>query len=430
MSNIYNKNIIFTIAFKIWGAIAGLLVVAVLPATFSKNELGYYYLFQSILAVQGILELGMLTVTQNYISKNYYGLDLIDVKNNRIFKNISNAIKTYFLFTATLYFIVVNIIFIASTNEYFLDGYVYLSWVIFSIASCLNFYLLPNFMILEGLGKFSVSSVIKLTSSLISILIFIACIYLGFGLMSAGIYQSAILLSTGLIFYSFNKNIFKLKINIRYLYIFIRKNYYFQRNMMITMVSGYFIFTLYVPFIFRKYGAIMAGQVGLLISILGFLLSISNGFMQTNIPKLINLLKNKHIEKANFIFNKCFMHSLLFSMLSCIFFNIFIELLRRQGLMNFYLDKFPDKYIILIFSLHFLANAFCANISIYLRAKDKEIFVKENIIMGVITINLLFWLDDIPFRLYVAIVTSVFTLLSPVMYYKKFISERRRNEFI
>jgi O-antigen/teichoic acid export membrane protein len=196
------------------------------------------------------------------------------------------------------------------------------------------------------------------------------------------------------------------------------------------MVAGYLIFSLYVPFIFRKYGAIQAGQIGLLMSLLGFLLRISNSFMQTNVPNIIKLISNKDTKKAYYIFKKNFLISLIFAILSCISLYISFEILRSQGLLRDYIDKFPDKYIILIFLLHFLANAFCSNLSIYSRAKNKEIFVKENVIMGIITVNLLFWLNGITFGLYVTIITAAFTILLPIMYYRKFVIEKKMDKFI
>lgn len=429
-SYFYNRNLIYTIALKIWSAIAGFLVLAVLTITLNKNEIGYYYLFYSTLAIQGILELGILTVTQNYISKYYYGKNFSDIQYKVKFKKLIGAINTYFLFITFIYFILINIILMISINEECPDKNFYISWVLFSIASCLNFFIMPNYTILDGLGKFATSSIIKLISSVLSIVIFIICIYSDFGIVSAGIYQLSIFLSSVAMLYSLNKSLFKFRIEFKHLYLFIRKNFVFQKNMVLTMIAGYFIFSLYVPFTFRNYGPIPAGQIGLIISTFGLLLSISNSFMQTNVPNLVSAINNKDYEKEKNIFKKCFINSILFSVFSCTFVYITIFTLRQYELMNYYMDKFPDNYIILVFSFYFLANSLCANFSIYLRTKNKEIFTSENLIMGIITIILLFFLTDISYWLYITIIPTIFILLFPVMYYRKFNIDRKINEFV
>ena len=78
----------------------------------------------------------------------------------------------------------------------------------------------------------------------------------------------------------------------------------YQWKIALSWISGYFIFQLFNPVLFATEGAVVAGQMGMTLSVLNAVQAFSMSWMNTKVPRLSGLIEMKQYTELDAIFNK------------------------------------------------------------------------------------------------------------------------------
>ena len=147
-------------------------------------------------------------------------------------------------------------------------------------------------------------------------------------------------------------------------------------------ISGYFMFQLFNPVLFAIEGPKVAGQMGMTLSALNGISSLSMSWISTKVPLYSTLIANKTYEKLDYIFNKTFKQLSTVSLLLIMGFITFIYLLNilELPLANRFLDAIPLILLCLVTTVNLFVFAWAT----YLRCHKKEPFLVYSVAMGLL----------------------------------------------
>ena len=280
--------ILYTSSARIIQAGGSIITLLLIAKFLSKEEQGFYYTFTSVLTIQIFFELGLSGILTQFVAHEMAHIEL----ENNIFKGeqkyisrlasiIHFSAKWYFIFALLLIIALIlggGIFFYKNTQ-----GVEYIQWevpwLMVSIFGGLNLLISPIMAILQGMHK--VKEIAKLT--------FIQQISL---ILGAKLYLVAINLMMNffilLILYGLSGYL-KLLCNLLKYKVIEKINYWkeifpYQWKIALSWASGYFIFQALNPIVFSFYGAVIAGKLGMTITILNGILALVISWTSTKIP--------------------------------------------------------------------------------------------------------------------------------------------------
>lgn len=379
-----NKTIFYTISSRLIQGAGGFITLFFILKELNVNEQGYYFTFGSILAIRLFFELGINNIIIQFVAYEKASLDL----NNNSFKilndysasrlsSISSLILNWYPRLALILFLSLYFF-----GYYFFSGendqvVWYLPWIILCFSTTLNFILAPFYAFFEGLGYIEKISLYRLIQTFFSMTFTWIFLIIDFKLFSSPL---AALIGVLIAIFLFQKMFLNLFINIRKIKVsnevsYINEVFPLQWKLAVSWISGYFIFQLFNPLVFKFIGADQAAKMGTSLAVLSSILFIGVSWIQTKTPQISELISKKKYFELDLMFNKALIQSMFVSFTILTLFNITVFTINYFNisflgveLSNKFLDS---KYLILI-SFAFLFNNFLGCIAIYLRSHKKE----------------------------------------------------------
>ena len=289
-------SILYTSSARIIQAGGSIITLLLIAKFLSKEEQGFYYTFTSVLAIQIFFELGLSGILTQFVAHEMAHIKL----ENNIFKGeqkyisrlasiIHFSAKWYFIFALLLIITLIlggGIFFYKNTQ-----GVEHIQWevpwLMVSIFGGLNLLISPIMAILQGMHK--VKEIAKLSFIQQIIVMIVSWISL---ILGAKLYLVAINLMMNffilLILYGLSGYL-KLLYNLLKYKVIEKINYWkeifpYQWKIALSWASGYFIFQALNPIVFSFYGAVVAGKLGMTITILNGILALVISWTSTKIP--------------------------------------------------------------------------------------------------------------------------------------------------
>ena len=288
--------ILYTSSARIIQAGGSIITLLLIAKFLSKEEQGFYYTFTSVLTIQIFFELGLSGILTQFVAHEMAHIEL----ENNIFKGEQKYISrlaSIIHFSAKWYFIFALLLIIALI----LGGGIFfykntqgvehiqwqVPWLMVSIFGGLNLLISPIMAILQGMHK--VKEIAKLTFIQQIIVMIVSWISL---ILGAKLYLVAINLMMNffilLILYGLSGYL-KLLCNLLKYKVIEKINYWkeifpYQWKIALSWASGYFIFQALNPIVFSFYGAVIAGKLGMTITILNGILALVISWTSTKIP--------------------------------------------------------------------------------------------------------------------------------------------------
>ena len=288
--------IFYTSLGRILQGLGGIITLILISKFMSKEEQGFYYTFSSVLAIQIFFELGLSGILTQFVAHEMAHIKL----ENNIFKGEQKYISrlaSIIHFSAKWYFIFALLLIIALI----LGGGIFfykntqgvehiqwqVPWLMVSIFGGLNLLISPIMAILQGMHK--VKEIAKLSFIQQIIVMIVSWISL---ILGAKLYLVAINLMMNffilLILYGLSGYL-KLLYNLLKYKVIEKINYWkeifpYQWKIALSWASGYFIFQALNPIVFSFYGAVVAGKLGMTITILNGILALVISWTSTKIP--------------------------------------------------------------------------------------------------------------------------------------------------
>ncbi|WP_431243073.1 hypothetical protein ACQ9BO_26135 [Flavobacterium sp. P21] len=83
----------------------------------------------------------------------------------------------------------------------------------------------------------------------------------------------------------------------------------FQWKIALSWISGYFIFQLFNPVLFATEGAVVAGQMGMTLTVLNSIFSLAFSWISTKVPVFSSLIAQKNYKDLDALFDKTLLQS-------------------------------------------------------------------------------------------------------------------------
>ena len=393
-----DKAVGFGVINRLWSFLAGPLTIILISQYFTKDEQGYYYTFYSLIGLQVFFELGLLTVLAQFASHEFAHLswgtkgEIIGSEPhlNRFIDLLGKGFKWYAicailligtLIPAGLYFLQQPTISETTVNWE-------LPWILSVIGVGFNLLLIPFYGFITGSGDVASIQKRELLGAIINSLIGWSVIACGGGLFAIpGVTTGSLIVGT---VYLLKSKPHLVKSAFLSAYGSLKSDHTvcwwgevwpMQWKIAISWISGYFIFQLFTPVLFKYHGPIVAGQMGMSMGIWSAILGICSVWGSVKGPVFGKLIASHKWHELDKVFYKILWQSSLISILICTMALIIIYALQEYTKIGERL--LPVKYIAYLF-IALIMQVIINNLAVYLRAHKKEPYLLLSIGAGVL----------------------------------------------
>ncbi len=392
--------IAYSSAARVFQAFAGVVSIFFIATFLTGEEQGFYYTFGSILAIQVFFELGFTGIMTQYVAHEVVHLQTNDEYyyegeeryRSRLAYLVRFCLKWYTVI-AVLFFIVVNVVGVIYFKKFDSTGgnvNWLVPWILLSFSSAVKLFQSPFTAIYCGLGKVKEMNQISFYQQLIipvSQWILFVC---GVKLYVVGISSLLGVLIWCSFIYKFRLwrllyNLLREKIVDKLSYM--KEIFPYQWKIALSWVSGYFIFQLFNPVLFATEGAVVAGQMGMTISVLNAIQAFAYSWQNTKIPLYSGLIELKKFNELDKTFNNALKQMIIVcsSLLIIMFIGVFVLRITNFRLGNSVLgERFLDYLPMIFMMIPLLINQFIGSWATYLRCHKQEPFLVNSLVVGLL----------------------------------------------
>lgn len=372
-----DSSIFWSIVNRGFGVIRAPLTIYCIVKYLSYEEQGTWYTITSLGALTMLADLGFASITSYFISHEYallsfHGERIAGDKDrlDRFFAFINFSVKFYLKVTLAAITILIG-----TGLWYFSEGNVHLLyiWIIYSIIGGLGLLTAMFQAIYQGLNKVKEIQINILTNSFFVTFFTCLALFCDFKIWSLiiGVFSGNLLASIGI--FRMGKEFWKQAYfyNVENKYNFFSETLDLQIRYAVSFVSSYLIGFLYVPAVYKFVSAKDAGQIGLIITIVTVISSISYSWLQTKVPTFNILVSQNKITQLNILIKKATLQAALVFVLLSTLLVLIINLMQNTFLVK-YVTRVPNINIIILYLCSQFFSIFINSFSLYLRAFKKE----------------------------------------------------------
>lgn len=384
----FSKDIINTLINFGWRLLSGPLTMILIPLFTDSVTQGYWYTFVSLAALSVFADLGFTTIVSQFAAHEFAFLEIGNSglimgdkdhlgKLSSLFKFVTKwSLGAYILSFPIILFI--GFLVLSDQNQ---KTNWLLPWVFYILLSGLNFILSSVYSFFEGCDQISKVQRVKFLSSIIQTIFLWTTLYMRLGLWALSL--SAIV---GILVNAIYLNQY-FKVEIMQLHEESKNYTYSWRTEFLNLIwkyaiswsSGYFIMQLFTPLVFHFKSAVDAGKVGISISLISALFSISNVFIYTLTPKLNMRASKRDWEEMD----RLIVRSTTISSITYIIGSFFLLII-----FGFYGEKIPllNRFVefksLVILVVAWFFQLVINSLAVYLRAHKKEPYMNLSVLVA------------------------------------------------
>ncbi len=392
-----DKSIAYSSGGRVVQGLTGLASVYFIGTFLSPEEQGYYFTFGSVLALQVFFELGLHNVLTQFTAheKAHIGQDiyynLIGKSNHisRLSSILRFSIKLFAVISIAFAVVItcLGICFFRNSSTSG-NGMVewLMPWITLSILSSVSLFLSPIYAILMGLNRVKEVSKIRFLQSVFMPLSVWVGLLLGLKLYVLPL--SSFVSSAIGILCVWQGDMFK---QLKKIWIaqgtekvsYTHEIFPLQWKMALSWISGYFIYQLFNPILFRYVGAEVAGQMGMTMQVLNAIQAFSFSWMSTKIPTFSTYIARGEFTSLDSLFKKTLIQLLfvcIFILVAFIAILNFIDLILPISISKRFLYGLP----LIVISFSIIPNQILSSLANYLRCYKKEPLVFMSLIVALL----------------------------------------------
>lgn len=391
-----DRAIFFTLIARGWSAVAGLGTIYFVTRFLTPELQGYYYTFNSLIALQVFVELGLNFAIIQFASHEMAKLSWTaegtltgDPEAKRRLQSLMHFALTWFGGGAIFMILVllpIGIHFFKDATTSVPVGAVSVAWSLLVIFAAVNLAIAAALAILEGCGKVAQVAILRLGQSILAITAVWVVLSFGGSLYALAV-NSLLMAIVGFAWLCFG-----------YRHFFIdlfrhrtpqpgmdwRKDIWpFQWRIALSWVSGYLIFQLFNPLLFATHGPVIAGKMGMSLQIIGAMNNTAMAWITTKSPTYGKLIAKKEFKTLDSLFFRGLIQSFIFLLAGVIGVWSIFYYLSISG--SPYGSRILPPYLFFALCLGALANHFFSAEAVYLRAYKREPFMVLSIVSGLTT---------------------------------------------
>jgi O-antigen/teichoic acid export membrane protein len=384
----------YSLVGRSWNLLSNIVMMLFVARFLSPGEQGFYYTFSSLVAMQILFELGMSVVVTQFSSHEMANLSWSDADVLIGDAGAKNRLRTLILMVGKWYGVIALLLLVVVfpvgwsffSHEYTVgNASWHLAWLWLVVATAINIAFLPLLSVLEGCGRVSEISLLRLRQNILGSILAWATLAAGGGLLALPVMSTSAAL-VGIVWLYLSKktfllNLLKLKsssssLNWR------REIWPFQWKIALSWLSGYFIFQLFTPVMFAYHGAISAGQMGMSLSVANALIAIAITWINAKSPGFGTLVAKNDYSTLDRVFFLTFSRSLSVMILIGMVLSIGNYFLHTKGsqISSRLLDPLPFSFLMLASVFAYVTYAQAT----YLRAHKEEPFMVISIISALL----------------------------------------------
>lgn len=392
-----DRAVFFTLLGRGWNVGAGLIIIALVAHFLSPELQGYYYTFNSLIALQVFAELGLNFAIIQFASHEMAQLSWQPdgtVSGNpeakRRLQSLLHFALTWFAVAALLMILLLlptglHFFGAAKWNVIILPN-VAIPWSLLVVFVAFNLFIGAAAAILEGCGKVAKVAALRLCQSIFAMTA--VCVTLSLdGQLYALALSSLLMAVIGFAWLWFNFRAFFKDLfchQTALLGMSWRKEIWpFQWRIAVSWMSGYLIFQLFNPLIFKTHGPVAAGQMGMSLQIIAAMNGTAMAWITTKAPTYGQLVATQQTKALDALFRRGLLQSFVFLLVGVL--SVWSAL--------FYLNESASTYAARILPLPLfswlclvcLANHIVFAEAAYLRAHKEEPFMWLSIFGGLTT---------------------------------------------
>ncbi len=390
----------FTILARGWASFAGLVTVALIARFLTPAEQGYYYTFGSLVALQIIFELGFSFVILQMASHERAHLEIAPdgtvtgdpVAHARLASVLQKAVRWYSSAAALL------AVFLLFAGNYFFSKHEqagavvpwHLPWVVAALAAAVTFQVDPILSFMEGCGFVANVARTRLCQAATGSLLAWTALILHQGLFAPALIIAG---NAGVAFLWLSRHRRLLLSLLRYhagghrIHWF-REVWPFQWRIAISWLCGYFIFQLYNPVLFAFRGAVVAGQMGMSLSLANALQAVAVSWINTKAAPFGALIARREFTRLDAVFFQSLRQATLVCTAGAVVLWCGVLCLNWAHIRFAY--RLLDPVSIALLLLTVLVNVVVFGEATYLRAHKQEKLLL-NSVLGAVLIALSTW---------------------------------------
>ena len=396
-----DSQIIATLAFRFWGVFSGGITLLLIPFLMGSVEQGYYFTFASILALQVFFELGFgqviiqfvaheATSVQQDLNGGYAG----DANAMSRLYTLTKLLRKWYRVAGVLFLVSVNLIgvWFFKGNELPLQSWLF-PWIVLVTATAYNLSISWRLSFIEGFGLVKEVGVLRLIQSIAGFCTMWMALALGAQLWVVAIVPAAAAICTT--YWLKQSQASKLLPSIENQAsvtlvpnIWSREILPFQWRIAVSWISGFFIFQLFTPIVFKNYGAIESGRIGLAITVFNSVTTVSIAWVSAKVPAIAQLLAQGKRVEASHRFKQLARISVCFAVIAACAVVMGAEAVAHWNAKIH--ARLPSLSVMMALAVASIANCFVISCALFMRAHKEEPMLNQSIVMALTTLVAVF----------------------------------------
>lgn len=318
----FNKGLSFIVAQRLWQGLAGLVTVVMITFTLTQEQQGWYYTFLSLAALYSIFEMGLssalIQVTAHmFVNLHWLTKGRVGGKSVSIFTSfLSRSVKAYFIFASAfliISFLIGLYVFSHKVSPLITSGIWLLPWFLLVVVTAFNMMTLPFLAVLEGSGEIAEVYAVRLMQGVLGGLGCWLVLLMGGWLWAAIMMPLCSLFVVcfwivkkrkGLVLYSF-KSIHNGEFD------WYKELWPLQWRIGINWISVFLMSQLATPILFYYQNPVVAGQMGLSLTIAHMLGILAQSWIVRRVPIMSQAVAKREWNVLDHLFKKDLRHSLV-----------------------------------------------------------------------------------------------------------------------
>jgi len=379
---------------RVWQAVAGVVTLLFIASYLSALEQGYYYTLASIAALYMAFDMGLSGVLVQFAARYFIGHswgrygEIIDVAHSPIHGLVRLSLQWYSL--AALSFLLlypIGIFFIRGGASEFLPDWRG-PWVLLVIATAINLLFLPIFSIIEGSGEILEVYAVRLAQGVLGSLLTWLVLATDWKVYSVAMQAigSASISVAWLIFHK-RGMILQLFKNKNCVLNWRLEIWPLQWRSAMSWLAGYVLILLHVPLLFQAKGPVVAGQMGLTMTVVNMLSMLSMSWVTAQLPAMGRAVAIKDWILLDDIFGRAFRLSSYAFVFGAIVFGVFRLCLDLTPYGMRFLSVSETVVLLIAMAFYHLT----AMLAAYLRSHLIEPFLWLSIVGSILTALFAIW---------------------------------------
>ena len=399
-----NSTILTTLGSRAITVAAGLITLSFITHSLSLEMQGYYYTFNSLIALQIFVELGLNIALVQFSSHEMASLSWQhngtlegQIKSKRRLQSILHFALIWFGVAAVVMIVLLCpfgvYFFAASHNDSNLglnfNNDISTPWVLLVILAAINIFINAALAILEGCGQVLSIATMRIWQAVLAPACACSILYFGGGLYSL-VGASTAMVLVGFVW---------IWVNFRAFFTDLLTNHIeesgmnwkneilpFQWRIAVSWISGYLGFQLFIPLLFETQGPAAAGQMGMTMQLINALNGVAIIWISTRAPTFGSLIANNERCKLDALFFTSFWQSIFILLVGLL--TLFSLIGHLSASESEYVGRIVPYEYFYIFCLISVINHIVQSEAVYLRAHKKEPFMIISICGGLTTLIL------------------------------------------